>query len=576
MKTILFYFFVLVSLVLSGNLNRICGQSVAEISAIENPVVQLEAVLLLPVRFDGDTIKLRNALAPVLELADKKRNVALKWAYYMRMADGFSIAFDRINLSSERYYRLAEQLLRLHPNTELEMLGCAREGYYNFIYRRVKEAFPFFLRANDLKSKVNIKKIPLVVKHYQFMASFYSYIGDQANAVVYLEDALPFTKPASRERVDLINSIAVYLAKDSLNHQAFSYLNRAMDEAKLAKDSVWIGIISGNLADHAWRKGEREKAIALVKKNIAFSMRYNERTDAMRANLNLANWYIELKEWKLAEQYMMACEHLMEDKPYFLKYKMELAKSKSNIMRGLGRGGEELKQLHLYLMLKDSLEKRTNDKEIQKMLWQRESEKYNRTIQATEEKRIRTKRMYQFIGIVLILIFAIVVLLVNKSKIKIKMRNTLLEKDQLALAYEKQLLDQELMILRNSLTEFTDTIRQNDVVIQQLRQEVVKISESDPAYLTQVTDNLNALLQQHIMTDERWQKFKHVFNKVYPAYLTQMRQTYPKVTENDLKILALLKLDLSNASMSELLCVSVEAVRKAKQRLKKKLEQTEK
>ncbi|WP_448138990.1 hypothetical protein [Sphingobacterium siyangense] len=576
MKTILFYFFVLVSLVLSGNLNHVCGQSVAEISAIENPVVQLEVALQLPIRFDGDTIKLKNALAPILELADKKRSVALKWVYYMRMADGFSIAFDRINLSSERYYRLAEQLLRVHPDAELEMLGCAREGYYNFIYRRVKEAFPFFLRANDLKSKVNIKKIPLVVKHYQFMASFYSYIGDQAKAVVYLEEALPFTKPASRERIDLINSIAVYLAKDSLNHQAFTYLNRAMDEAKLAKDSVWIGIISGNLADHAWRKGEREKAIALVKKNIELSVRYNERTDAMRANLNLANWYIELKEWKLAEQYTMACEHLMEDKPYFLKYKMELAKSKSNIMRGLGREGEELKQLHLYLMLKDSLEKRTNDKEIQKMLWQRESEKYNRTIQATEEKRIRTKRMYQFIGIVLMLIFAIVVLLVNKSKIKIKMRNTLLEKDQLALAYEKQLLDQELMILRNSLTEFTDTIRQNDVIIQQLRQEVVKISESDPAYLTQITDNLNALLQQHIMTDERWQKFKHVFNKVYPAYLTQMRQTYPKVTENDLKILALLKLDLSNASMSELLCVSVEAVRKAKQRLKKKLEQTEK
>lgn len=576
MKTILFYFFVLVSLVLSGNLNHVCGQSVAEISAIENPVVQLEVALQLPIRFDGDTIKLKNALAPILELADKKRSVALKWVYYMRMADGFSIAFDRINLSSERYYRLAEQLLRVHPDAELEMLGCAREGYYNFIYRRVKEAFPFFLRANDLKSKVNIKKIPLVVKHYQFMASFYSYIGDQAKAVVYLEEALPFTKPASRERIDLINSIAVYLAKDSLNHQAFTYLNRAMDEAKLAKDSVWIGIISGNLADHAWRKGEREKAIALVKKNIELSVRYNERTDAMRANLNLANWYIELKEWKLAEQYTMACEHLMEDKPYFLKYKMELAKSKSNIMRGLGREGEELKQLHLYLMLKDSLEKRTNDKEIQKMLWQRESEKYNRTIQATEEKRIRTKRMYQFIGVVLILIFAIVVLLVNKSKIKIKMQNTLLERDQLALAYEKQLLDQELMILRNSLTEFTDTIRQNDVVIQQLRQEVVKISESDPAYLTQVTDNLNALLQQHIMTDERWQKFKHVFNKVYPAYLTQMRQTYPKVTENDLKILALLKLDLSNASMSELLCVSVEAVRKAKQRLKKKLEQTEK
>lgn len=72
----------------------------------------------------------------------------------------FLYSFDRINSSSERYYRLAERLLRVHPDAELEMLGCAREGYYNFIYRRVKEAFPFFLRANDLKSKVNIKKSP--------------------------------------------------------------------------------------------------------------------------------------------------------------------------------------------------------------------------------------------------------------------------------------------------------------------------------------------------------------------------------------------------------------------------------
>jgi len=575
MKTILFCLFVFITMLLPFHISRAYGQSVEKISTIKNPLAQLEAALQLPVKFEGDTLKLKNALAPLLEMADKKRSVALKWAYYMRMADGLSIAYDRKNAASERYYRLAEQLLRVHPDTELEMLGCAREGYYNFIYRRVKEAFPFFLRANDLKSKVNIKKIPLVVKHYQFMASFYSYIGDQANAVVYLEEALPFSKSASRERVDLINSIAVYLDKDSLNHQAFTYLNRAMKEAELAKDSVWIGIISGNLADHAWRNGNHEHAIALVKKNIDLSMRYNERKDAMRANLNLANWYIELKEWKLAEQYVIACESLMEDKPYFLKYKVELAKSKSGIMRGLGRSGEELKQLHLYLTLKDSLEKRVNDKEIQRMLWQRESEKYNRTIQATEERRIRTKRMYQFIGIVLILIFAIVVLLVNKSKIKIKMRNTLLERDQLALAYEKQLLDQEMLMLRNSLNESTDTIRQNDVTIQQLREELVKISEADPAYMTQVTDNLNALLQYHIMTDERWQKFKQVFNKVYPAYLTQMRETYPKVTENDLKILALLKLDLSNASMSDLLCVSVEAVRKAKQRLKKKLEQTQ-
>ncbi|ULT23236.1 hypothetical protein KUH03_29080 [Sphingobacterium sp. E70] len=152
------------------------------------------------------------------------------------------------------------------------------------------------------------------------------------------------------------------------------------------------------------------------------------------------------------------------------------------------------------------------------------------------------------------------------------MRNALLEKDRLKLGYEKQLLDQELLILKDSLGEFTNTIKQNDTTIQQLRQEIVKVSVQNPAYMAQVSDSLNAMLQTHIMTDERWLKFKHVFDKVHPGYLAQMKQNYSKITDNDLRILALQKLDLNNSSMSELLCVSTEAIKKAKQRLKKKME----
>ncbi|MNX91222.1 hypothetical protein D3C86_1232950 [compost metagenome] len=262
----------------------------------------------------------------------------------------------------------------------------------------------------------------------------------------------------------------------------------------------------------------------------------------------------------------------MEEKPYFLKYKMEASKLLSDIAHGLNQKEEELKQLHVYLILKDSLEKRINDKEIQTFLWQRETERYNRAIQSTEEKRLHTKRTYQFIGVCLILVFAIVLLLINRSKAKIKIRNTLLEKDRLKLGYERQLLDQELLILKDSLGEFTNTIKQNDTTIQQLRQEIVKVSAQNPAYMAQVSDSLNAMLQTHIMTDERWLKFKHVFDKVHPGYLAQMKQNYSKITDNDLRILALQKLDLNNSSMSELLCVSTEAIKKAKQRLKKKME----
>lgn len=563
---LLYIFLLTITLSLTNN-NYVRGQSFTK---IEDPTQQLETVLKLSENFGKDTLLLKKIVAPVLDLATQKKSIPLKWAYYMLMADGYSIAFDQTNPTSDHYYILAHQLLQSHPNTELEMIGYARQGYYNFVYRKVIDAFPFFLHANDLKTKINIKKIPLVVKHYQFMASFFNYIGDQTNAINFLKDALPFSKKRSRERIDLINAIAVYLSEVKTNPEALNYLNQAMQEAKLAKDSVWIGIISGNLADYAWEAGEKNKAIDLLKKNIDLSLRYNEEKDAMRANLNLAQWYITLKEWDLAKKYVSAGKSLMEEKPYFLKYKMDATKYLSEIAHGLNQKENELGYLKFYFLLRDSLEKRTNVSEMQKIIWQSEKEKYNQTMKSEEEKRLQIKRMYQYCAIFLTLIFVIVLLLINKSRAKIKMQNTLLEKDQLALSYENQLLDQELIILKDSLNEFTDTIKQNNSTIQQLRHEINE--ESNQHYIAQINDKLNIMLQDHIMTDDRWIKFKYVFDKVYPGYLLQMRDNYTKISENDIKILALQKLGLNNKSMSNLLCVSLEGIKKAKQRLKKKIE----
>lgn len=210
-----------------------------------------------------------------------------------------------------------------------------------------------------------------------------------------------------------------------------------MQEARLAKDSVWIGIISGNLGEQAWKAGDRLKAIALMEQHIDLSTRYDESKDAMRANLNLARWYVVLSEWQLAQKYVTAGAQLLEEKPYYLQYRMDVAKLRSDIARGLGQQTEELKQLRLYLLLKDSLE------------------------------------------------------------------------------------------------EFTETIKKNDTVIQQLRQEIEIASQRDPEYIAQISDSLSNMLQSHIMTDERWLKFKHIFDKVYPRYLTQMKDTYPRITDND-------------------------------------------
>lgn len=527
---------------------------------------------MLSESLEKDTLKNQIRLQPILELAKKKNSIALEWAYYMVMADSYSIGFDQTNATSDQFYNQAAQLLKQNPTPELEMIGNMRQGYYNYVYREVIRAFPFFLKANDLIPQVDINKTPLLTKHFRFAASFFGHIGDQKKAIFFLREAIPFSKPATRELIDLLNSISYYLAADSINSESLKYLKKALKEAESAKDSVWIGILSGNLANYYWKDGNIKQALVLTQLNIELSLRYNEQHDAMRTMLNLANKYISLHNWDQAKSYVVASKKLMEDKPYFLKYKMEASKALADIAHGTGQHKEELNHLRHYIVLKDSLEKRTNVKELQRIIWESEQEKYSRSLEIESEKRQQTRRRFQLIALTLLLTFSIILLFINRSKARIKLQNASLEKEQLKLLHKNHLVDQELLILKNSLNEFTDTIKQNDILINQLRQELAKEENKDPNYIAEVTANLNALLQTHIMTDERWIKFRHAFDKVNPGYLLQMKEKHPKITENDLRILALQKLDLNNSSMSELLCISVEGIKKAKQRLKKKLD----
>ena len=546
-------------------------KTIEEIARIQDETTLIETALNSRVHYHKDTTLLINNLDSLRILAENKRSIPLKWAYYMLMADGFSIAFDHTNPRSDFYFNKADELLKNRTENELLLLSAIRRGYYHFVYREVKQAFPFFLQVGEIQKSVDPRQVPKATLHYGYIASFYSYIGDQRRAVNFLKTALPMAEPLSRKKIDMVNAIGVYLKKDSLYDDANFYYNQALQIAVQAKDSVWIGIIAGNLSELEWKKGNQEKAIALLKENIALATKYGEFKDAMRANLELAKIYIIRKQWELARAALLKSQALMENKPYFLPYYTDAFKARAAIANGLGNRDIELEHLHLYTQYRDSLAKQTNYDNLQKIYWQWEADKYSQTLEQDEMKRKQIKQTYQYAGVFLVLVFVIILLLINRSRGKILIHTAMLENKQLAMTYEKQLVDQEVLVLKDSLKEFTDTIKNNDVTIGLLRTELNNqpmISADQEEY---ISNNLNTLLESHIMTDERWIKFKYVFDKVYPGYLSDQKTRYPTLSENDLRIIALSKLELSNRSMSNLLGVSVEAVKKAKQRMKKKI-----
>ncbi|MVZ65774.1 hypothetical protein GQF61_07875 [Sphingobacterium sp. DK4209] len=535
----------------------------------------LEEALQINTHIGKDTVEIHKILDPLLEFAKREKREELKFAYYLLMADAFSVAYDDVNPQSDHYFRLALNSVAVKSNQHLEMLTNIRWGYYYFTYRKVKEAFPYFLRANEFRDNVLSATMPLVPLHYGYMANFYSYIGDHKKAIVYLKLGVPYTDELSRKRIDMFNAIGVYLRRDFQLAEAEGYFKHAMKVATEAKDSVWVGIISGNLADFERSRGNFTKALELVQQNIKYSEKFNEYLDAMRAYIALAEIYVEKQQWAEAKEALFRSQGYVEDKPYFLQYKKDIAKIFANIANGEGNKAKELIHLHEFLALSDSLTSQTNFDMMQKIYWQWESERYDQAVKTAEMKKIQSQQKYQLFGLLLLLGFVIIILLVNRSRNKEKIKSTLLEKEQLKLAFEKNILDQELIVLRDSLEEFTNTIKQNDSTIQQLRMEVSHGIDLDRKHQEKINESLSDMLETHIMTDERWLKFKAVFDRVYPGFLLEQKVIYPKLSENDLRLLSLIKLDLSNRSMSDLLGVSIDAVKKAKQRLKKKQEPIE-
>ena len=73
-------------------------------------------------------------------------------------------------------------------------------------------------------------------------------------------------------------------------------------------------------------------------------------------------------------------------------------------------------------------------------------------------------------------------------------------------------------------------------------------------------------------TISTWNEFKKLFNKVHTGFFLKLRRNFPHLTDTDMRLLSLIKLNLNNKEMANMLGITVEGIKKAKQRLRKKMQ----
>jgi DNA-binding CsgD family transcriptional regulator len=145
------------------------------------------------------------------------------------------------------------------------------------------------------------------------------------------------------------------------------------------------------------------------------------------------------------------------------------------------------------------------------------------------------------------------------------------EKELIALRNAK--LEAELQVKNTELASTALHLVQKSDVLQKIKEQMSKLKQDtsamgDSSDLKAILKTLNA----ENKIDEQWQHFSQHFDAVHHDFLSRLRSRHPKLTPNDQKLCAYLKMNLSTKEIAQLMNITTRGVEISRYRLRKKLE----
>ena len=196
----------------------------------------------------------------------------------------------------------------------------------------------------------------------------------------------------------------------------------------------------------------------------------------------------------------------------------------------------------------------------------------------TENSRKRTILIRTLlVGLLIIILLLAYILrtriILSKQKEKLHkeetQRNT--QKLQLATSKNKE-LEQTIETINYELVSKTLLIDNKNQILQSVGTVVKNAERAETSSVNQQVSQLKQHLLRDHNVEQNWEDFKMYFERVNTDFFKKIHQTYPKLTSNDLRLMAFLLLELNSKEIAQILNISPDSVRKRKQRLREKLQ----
>ncbi|QES87930.1 hypothetical protein [Rhizosphaericola mali] len=485
----------------------------------------------------------------------------LKGNYYLNK-------FGAINDSSEYYFN--DAFVKISA-LDIRFYLWLRVNYAWYLYRirKTTQALDFYNKV--IQTLDENPKLSLIdpVNTYKWIGYFLGTIDEKQTSIVYLKKALAYGKKNTLNSAEIKDNIGTYFLDLKQFDSAQLYYDQAEKDALNLHDSSRLAKLFGNQSRIAVFREDMDEAITLLQKDLEIVKSEKDSNNMVLVNNLIGKTYEENKEPKKAYRYFDTGVIIARKFPVLNSDEYELLKKQLNLIRTHHFLVDTTSILLRINALRDIIDSTDGQNAMiltrQKYLNDQVLNK-NKNINAHLSQEINLK----WIFVILFLIISILSLLIYwKYKNKLVQKNIEILQFWDQINRERAQSEARLAKANNELKAYIVYLNERNELIQDLEYKLTHsnlVLHPDKSNQQIIYD----YIQDTLITEENWQNFKKAFVVENVSFVNKLHQDYPKLTESNLRILFLSKLNLSNNEIANVLGVSYDAVKKSKQRLKAK------
>ncbi len=449
-------------------------------------------------------------------------------------------------------YQVSEEnkLYDLATDASVEIIDFYKHKYL------IDKALPYVIGLEKaMKTPAILSKLTRLDAKYYALAEYYYRLDKHDLSILYHKKVLEFPEIQSPnpQRLAILNTIGLSYNYLRQYKNALHYYDEVIKTAIETNNKAWEYITKGNNGELLVVLGRLEEAEGLLLEDFHGSLKTGQAGSALNACIALAELKLHGRDLEKARYYLEASDRLSDSLGVLQKnilvwsdyYAMSGDWEKAYAYRK--RADEMGDSVSITYTTQEFYHAREKHSLFQ------QKELMNRQLWDQQAARKTDRRNF---------IIALAILALALAVFGVVYR--LKQREQRIVSSH---LQERLTESKDELERYVRRVQHHQLLSQGLEDQLMALSPN----LDQ--EKIRALLLQFTFsTEEDWGRFKELFDEVHHDFIHHLQQQPIHLTPGEIRLLALLKLEFNNREIARALGISLEGVKKNKQRLRKKLQ----